>query len=1745
MKKLHLLTSLAFTSLLFFGNAQTAIDLNGSNQYTQTLFSPVISTYAFTIEMDVYPKGGDAANDRLFSMNYADYFEVAVDATGTVRLWSNICGIYGWTVITTIPLNTYSHLAISHEPGQIKVYVNGTEVTTLTALSNYISFNVFFLGADGLAVNQNSNVRMDNFRFWNTARTATQISDNRFSCLLGTEPNLVVLYRFDEGSGTTAVDAAPLQGTNNATLINGVLWTGNVACSAVCASPSIPAITASSYQICSGSTTTLNISGALNDATQWNIYTGSCGGTLVGTTATSSFVVNPTTTTTYYVRGEGGCVAPGACSTVTIEMNANVANQTVTTASFESCNADTTIGIAGSQIGVNYYLRNDANNSVLAGPVAGTGGPITFNTGAVTATTTYNVLGNTPATSVLNFDGVDDFVQMNTTSLFDMSTQISIEAWIKPSSGIITQNVISKSSNVENSGYIFPRTDDNWTNFSAYLHVDGSWKVVSAPYPNLNEWHHVAVTFDGAMIRLYLDGIEVDNLLAWGTIQTNTNPLVFGNQSGYGEFYKGQLDDVRIWNDTRTPTEIASNYFACLSGSESNLVALYKLDEGSGLSVTEQTNGLNGTMQNMNASTSWAATGHVSNCNLCESEMSQTPTITVSGSTSDTSVVSACGSYTWAGNSTTYTTSGVYTETYLSSTGCDSILVLDLTIESIQDQAVSIADTAICVVNMGTTVSIASSEVGTDYYLRDNNNDTIVDGHYAGSNGALSFTTGSISADMTYNVYAARPGESVVFDGMNDRVAFDGTLLPTGNTARTIEFWFSTLACSGTLFNNGDSSTFISMDSYGSGEIWYHEPGMTNYFAQAGFTGSIQGGNWHHLAITYDGTTTKMYANGVEIFSRLELTPFTTVPTDSVFLGNGVMGPAQLTKMSNFRYWDTALSASEIQAAMLECSPSSPSLIAGYNFKSGSATMSDLSANGNNATLQNFDLPNAFDVSPVNCSDCNSEMSTLVSVSLLQNLTGTDTITACDSYTWIDGNTYTASNNSATYVVQNGAGCDSTVTLDLTIITISPETIHAGSTDLCVGNTGTNISLPTNQIGVNYTLYDAIADTIIDGPLVGTGNILDFNTGPLSSTMTFKVIGENPTSATGTAIALDGVDDYLEISQTGPYSYPGQSWSHLEAWVYLESYGDGATIIECQGAYHFFIDSIGRMHFSNNYGNYGMYWDEFDSTIAPLPLNQWVNIAVRRDVFTFFYINGALAGISNTDAFFPFFSEDLTTTVGGTYSSSAMGGTIDGAIDELAFFNNFQAIADLSCIDAADPTLVRFFDFNEGSGNFAVSYAGLQSDTLNMQSMNPTTAWGQGIQCGTCSAEMMNQVTVNVSAPTTSSTTVTECDSYTWNGTTYNATGVYTWIGTNAAGCDSTVTLDLTILNSIGFSMSITACDSFTWHGTNYTASGGYFWTTTNAVGCDSVVQLNLTINNSSASTTTLTECDAYSWNGTTYNATGVYTWAGTNAVGCDSTATLNLTINNSSTSTSAVTECDAYSWNGTTYNTSGVYTWTGTNASGCDSTATLNLTINNSSTSTSAVTECDAYSWNGTTYNATGVYTWTGTNASGCDSTATLNLTINSVDAGITSSGLTITADLAGASYQWIDCGNGNAVITGATSQSYTATANGDYAVIVTSNNCSDTSNCITIDEVGLVKVNAATFKLYPNPTSNFVTIEFGASQDGSKVELRDARGRLLTTMAVTDETVHLDLTAYETGVYFVVISFSNGEQIERVVKH
>ena len=164
--------------------------------------------------------------------------------------------------------------------------------------------------------------------------------------------------------------------------------------------------------------------------------------------------------------------------------------------------------------------------------------------------------------------------------------------------------------------------------------------------------------------------------------------------------------------------------------------------------------------------------------------------------------------------------------------------------------------------------------------------------------------------------------------------------------------------------------------------------------------------------------------------------------------------------------------------------------------------------------------------------------------------------------------------------------------------------------------------------------------------------------------------------------------------------------------------------------------------------------------------------------------------------------------------------------------------------------------------------------------------------------------------------TVDTCDSFSWDGVVYDLTGIYSNVYTALNGCDSTVTLDLTIRNSTESTTIDTVCDYLIWNGVQHDSSGTYEYYTTNSVGCDSTAILVLTVYYSSSGSSTITACDNFTWDGTTYTSSGTIQTRTLMSDGCDSIHTLNLTINNSNSSSTTITSCDSFTWDGVTYTT-------------------------------------------------------------------------------------------------------------------------------------------------------------------------------------------------------------------------------------
>ena len=139
------------------------------------------------------------------------------------------------------------------------------------------------------------------------------------------------------------------------------------------------------------------------------------------------------------------------------------------------------------------------------------------------------------------------------------------------------------------------------------------------------------------------------------------------------------------------------------------------------------------------------------------------------------------------------------------------------------------------------------------------------------------------------------------------------------------------------------------------------------------------------------------------------------------------------------------------------------------------------------------------------------------------------------------------------------------------------------------------------------------------------------------------------------------------------------------------------------------------------------------------------------------------------------------------------------------------------------------------------------------------------------------------------------CSAYAWNGIVYNEAGDYEQTLQSIYGCDSTVVMHLSFIDSYDVETEATACDSYVWNDEVFTESGVYEHTFTSQYGCDSIVTMNLTVyesyNPSAEITLAVDACDSFEWDGIVYTETGIYEHIYTDIHGCDSTVVIDLGV--------------------------------------------------------------------------------------------------------------------------------------------------------------------------------------------------------------------------------------------------------------
>jgi hypothetical protein len=163
--------------------------------------------------------------------------------------------------------------------------------------------------------------------------------------------------------------------------------------------------------------------------------------------------------------------------------------------------------------------------------------------------------------NALVFDGVNDWVTVPDHNALDLTTGMTLAAWVFPTAhgNGVWRNVIIKERPGGEVYNLYSNADTN----APTVYVDPTpttWLDArgTAQLP-LNAWSHLTGTYDGATLRLYVNGVQVGSRAMSGPLVTSTGVVRLGGNGVWGEFFQGRIDEVRIYNRALTQGEIQTD----------------------------------------------------------------------------------------------------------------------------------------------------------------------------------------------------------------------------------------------------------------------------------------------------------------------------------------------------------------------------------------------------------------------------------------------------------------------------------------------------------------------------------------------------------------------------------------------------------------------------------------------------------------------------------------------------------------------------------------------------------------------------------------------------------------------------------------------------------------------------------------------------------------------------------------------------------------------------------------------------------------------------------------------------------------------------------------------------------------------------------------------------------------------------------------------------------------------------------
>ncbi len=932
--------------------------------------------------------------------------------------------------------NTWHHVAVTYggtgDPAGVQFYVDGVPFgANLTSGSNVtatiVAGNTIMMGHRGGSGIFYGPGLMNEVRVWSGVRSMADINSFMFNRADGTEPQLLASYSFESNGGNAIQDET----NNNDGVFQNVLtdpdlkWLpGNLGCQKqlsqliyvyTISNPTPTLNVGFDVTVCEDSIILTSDIATLEGVGRYTWDNGH--GDVVGLDEDSTIIYGPDFDAIIFgVDSAGnGCFT---YDTVRITFS-GLEDHSVDPDTTYICNVeDVFIDLLTSDIGAVYDLRDDFDNSVVIGGVPGdpAGGLISFDLYDQSGSTTYNILATSSSQNgALRFDGVDDYLEGDDTGLPQADEQRTVEFWVN-TTATADQTIFSYGSGddfeivMESTGVIF--VEEGGGNIG---NVFGTISI------NDGVWHHVAVVYEGSEILLYIDGALDDSYSH--SFNTSASGQMFVGLSSSGTFgnFVGDIDDIRVWNTARTQGQIDLYNDACLSGVELGLIRYYKLDDGMGSpQALDLTLNADLTLQNMSVDGAWVAGTVVCGINGCTLEMSTlaavlelpnpvpTLNVTMDSTTcvsgdqisliSDVKTTEFVGRYTWQdgfGNNIGADEDSIgafgagYTPIILgvdsAGNGCFKYDTVILRFGELDTLFTVVPDTFLICDSLLVDVELSGSQDKAQYSLRDDADDSVVDGPYVGDFNPVNFSAGMVNATTTYNIVT----ESIVssgaisFDGIDDFLDGNDGNLPFDADDRTIEFWFNTgMNNEGAIVSYGQTETFeIGITNSGSGSQIYARNYST--FDVTSTIGTLNDGAWHHVAVTVEaGVFVSFIIDGVFDSTHDVTNPLATTASGNWRVGESIMGGSSyMGLLDELRIYNVAYDESTIMLHMNECLEVTPiSNVAYFQFNDGIGSPEAADFLGSNLTLQNMDPATDWVAGNVNCgvAGCTVELPTLI-----------------------------------------------------------------------------------------------------------------------------------------------------------------------------------------------------------------------------------------------------------------------------------------------------------------------------------------------------------------------------------------------------------------------------------------------------------------------------------------------------------------------------------------------------------------------------------------------------------------------------------------------------------------------------------------------------------------------------------------------------------------------------------------------